>query len=106
MILLQILAHAGEQHGNTAEAVTHYASPWFIAFPIFLGIVVVIFYFVWLISGKKLDTALAVIAPFLLIAGFTLYNLSSAISVVSITAGIIILGLLAFSVTSDDKHDK
>jgi predicted membrane protein len=102
-MLIHVLAHAGEEHSNSLEALNH-STPWYIALPVFFIVVAMIGYLAWIVSGKKLDTVAIVISIVLLISGFTLFNISAAISVISLTVGIIIAGALAFlGIAGDSK---
>jgi hypothetical protein len=60
-MITQIIAHAGEEHSDVAEAVSHFA-PSYIAIPLFFVVMGIIGYLTWLVSGKKLDTVLIVLA--------------------------------------------
>lgn len=101
-MITRILAHAGETHADTAEAVSH-AIPWYIALPLFFIAVAAIGYLTWIISKKKTSVVLLVEAIVLLIAGFTLFNVSAAISVIAITAGIILAGFIAITGLINDS---
>lgn len=103
---LTILAHAGEEHSNTAATVTHTLAPWYIAVPVFLISVAVIGYLAWLVSGKKLDIVAVVLSIVLLISGFTLFNVSAAISVISITVGLVLTGAIALIGLAEDSDQK
>lgn len=103
-MIIQILAHAGEEHADVAEAVTHLA-PAYIAVPIFFIVAVIVGYLTWLVSGKKLDTVLFVLALLMLVAGFTMFMISPIVSVLSITIGIVFAGMLAFIGLSGDKKN-
>jgi hypothetical protein len=103
LMIIQTLAHAGEEHSDVAEAVTHFA-PWYIAIPLFIVTMAIIGYLTWLVSGKKLDTVFLVLAFCMLIIGFTAFTISPIVSVLAITIGIILAGLLAFvGLTGDSK---
>lgn len=103
LMLSIILAHAGEEHSEVAEAVSHFA-PWYIAIPIFIVVMAIIGYLTWLVSGKKLDTVFLVLALCMLIVGFTAFTISPIVSVISITIGIVLAGLLTFvGLASDSK---
>jgi hypothetical protein len=105
-MLTKILAHAGEEHSNTVESISH-SIDWYIALPIFFLVVAAIGYLAWIVSGKKIDLVAIVLSIVLLISGFTLFNISAAISVISITAGIIIAGALTFlGIAGDTKNLK
>lgn len=96
MIMIpNILAHAGEEHIDTVEAVSHYA-PWYIAVPLFIITMTIITYLVWLISGKKKDTTLLTVSVILLVVGFTMFNLSPFISIIAITVGLLATLFSAF----------
>jgi predicted membrane protein len=97
-----LLAHAGEDHSNAAESIAHYA-PWYMAIPIFLLVVVAIGYLTWLISNKNAGIVMTVEALVLLVSGFTLFTISPYISVIAITAGIILAGFMAFSGLISEK---
>ncbi len=99
--LLLTIAHAGEEHTETVESISHYIPEWYIAVPLFLIIISMLGYLIWIISGKKLDTVLLILAILMLICGFTAYVVSPAISVTAITIGIIFAGILAFSSLSE-----
>jgi predicted membrane protein len=102
-MITQLLAHAGEEHSDIAETVTHYA-PWYIAVPIFFIIIALIGYLAWLVSGKKIDTVLFVEALLMLFTGFLVFNISPVVSVISITVGIVLAGFLAFvGIAGDTK---
>ncbi len=104
MNLIEQFAHDGETHVDTAETVSHVVAPWYVAVPVFLIVIAVIGYLAWIISGKKLDSVMFVLAITLLIAGFTLFNISAAISVISITIGIILAGILTlFGIAGSSK---
>lgn len=105
MDLISQFAHDGEAHIDTIESVSHAVTPWYIAVPVFLVAVVIISYITWIISGKKLDTVMFVLATILLITGFTMFNISAAISVISITVGIVLAGILAlFGIAGSPKE--
>ncbi len=91
------LAHAGEVHSDSAETVGHSLTAWYIAVPIFLIAVATIGYLTWLVSGKKPHIVLTVLSVALLIFGFTLFTISAAVSVIAITAGLILAGFQAFT---------
>jgi hypothetical protein len=95
-MITQIIAHAGEEHSDVAEAVSHFA-PSYIAIPLFFVVMGIIGYLTWLVSGKKLDTVLIVLAICMLIIGFTAFTISPIVSVFSITIGIVLAGVLAFT---------
>ncbi len=104
MLMLEILAHAGETHGDGLESVAHYAAPWYIALPIFFIVIAMIGYLTWLVSGKNFGTVLMVLAFVLLVIGFTLYSISALVSGISIILGIMTAGFLALaSLTSSPK---
>lgn len=104
---LDVLAHAGEEHSDSLDTVTHAVSPWYVAVPLFLLVVAGIGYLTWLLSGRKPDTVLIVLSIVLLISGFTLFNISPFISVISITVGILMAGILTFGGLAEDaKNDK
>jgi len=105
MELVKLFAHGGEEHTDTVEAVTHSITPWYVAVPIFLLAVVLVGYIVWLLSGKKLNTFIFILTILLLISGFTLFYISVAVSIISITAGIILAGVLAFSKFAGDSGE-
>lgn len=102
LMILQIIAHAGEEHSDVAEAVSHFA-PWYIAIPIFIITMAIIGYLTWLVSGKKIDTVLLVLAFCMLIVGLTSFTISPIVSVLAITIGIILAGLLAFGGLAGDR---
>lgn len=83
--MFDILAHAGEDHATTAEAVSHELS-WFVQLPIFLVSVLVLGYFIWLITKKK-DTTVLLTSTILLIAGFACFSVAPLISILSISVG-------------------
>jgi len=102
-MIYYLVAHAGEEHSDVTEAVAHFA-PSYISVPVFLVATAMIGYLVWLVSGKKLDTTLFVLALTMLITGFTVFNIAPIVSVLAITTGIIIAGFLAFvSIAGDTK---
>ena len=102
-MLINILAHAGEEHSSSLEALNH-STPWYIALPVFFVVIAMIGYLTWIVSGKKLSTVAMVLAIVLLISGFTLFNISAAISVISLTAGIVLAGAMAFlGIAGDSK---
>jgi predicted membrane protein len=101
-----LLAHAGESHETTVEAVAHTATPWYIAVPLFILAVLAVTYLTWVLSKKKIDIVIFVISPLLLIAGFTMFNFSSAISIISLAIGFILSGILAFGGISAPKSKK
>ncbi len=85
-MLNTIFAHAGEEHATTAEAVAHQLE-WFYQLPIFLVSVLVLGYFIWLIT-KKQDTTVLLTSTILLIAGFVCFSIAPLISILSISVGI------------------
>lgn len=103
MLMLHIIAHAGETHSDGLEAVAHYAAPWYIALPVFFITIAMIGYLTWLVSGKKLGTVLSVLAVFMLIFGFTLYSVSAIVSGISIVLGILLAGFLALASLATGK---
>jgi predicted membrane protein len=104
-MLFHLLAHAGEEHSSSLDALNH-STPWYIALPVFFVVVAMIGYLTWIVSGKKLDTVAMVLAIVLLISGFTLFNISAAISVISLTVGIILAGAMAFLGIAGDTKKK
>jgi hypothetical protein len=102
-MITYIFAHAGEEHTDTIESISHYL-PWYIAIPVFIIAISIIGYLTWIVSGKKIDTVALVLAFVLLISGLTLFTVSPIISVISITLGIILAGALTFlGLTSDNS---
>ena len=95
--MFRILAHAGEDHSDSLEAVAHYAAPWYIAIPLFLLVVAMVGYLTWIVSGRNLGTVLMVLSGVLLVIGFTLYTISTVVSGIAIVAGILIAGFLALA---------
>lgn len=101
-----LLAHAGEDHSDTAEAFAHFA-PWYIAVPVFLVVMTMITYLVWLVTGRKNDTTLLIVSGILLVVGFTMFNISPYISIIAITVGLLATLFSAFvGLTHDSKQDK
>jgi hypothetical protein len=62
-----------------------------------LLVVAAIGYLTWLLSRKNVGTVMLVEAVVLLIAGFTMFNISPFISVIAITGGLILAGFMAFT---------
>lgn len=83
-------AHAGETHSDVLETAAHFVAPWYLAVPAFLIALAIIGYLTWLISGKKIDVVMIVLAIACLISGFTLFNVSAAVSVIAITGGLML----------------
>ena len=105
--VFQYVAHAGEDHSDSLESVAHVVSPWYLAVPTFLLVMFAIGYLTWIISGKKPDAVLIVLALVSLVSGFTLFVVSPITSVIAITGGMIIAGILTFGGLSHDaKNDK
>lgn len=97
------LAHAGEEHGDTASALAH-AVPWYLALPAFLTAVIVIGYAAWFLSKKNLGIVLIVECGFLLATGFLTYAISPIVAILSITGGLLISAFLVFAdITAPDK---
>jgi len=105
MNLQQIFAHGGQKHINTAEAVEHYVAPWYVAVPIFICVIVILAYFVWRVSGRKLNTLVLVLTPILLISGLALYDISTFVSVISVTLGLILCVYLVIIKISPDSDN-
>jgi len=103
MLMLHILAHAGETHSDSLEAVAHYTAPWYISLPLFFVIIGMIGYLTWLVSGKNFGTVLSVLAAVLLIIGFTLYSVSALVSGIAIVLGIMTAGFLALASLTSGK---
>ncbi len=97
MLMLEIIAHAGETHSDGLEAVAHYTAPWYIALPVFFIVIAMIGYLTWLVSGKNIGTVLSVLAAVMLIMGFTLYSVSALVSGIAIVLGIMTAGFLALA---------
>jgi type II secretory pathway component PulF len=95
MNMLHLFAHSGEKHADSAEAARHLLNSWYVALPLFLLIVTGIAILTYLVSKRDVITTALVTALVLLVSGFTLYTYSAAISVVSITLGL----MLAMGVT-------
>jgi predicted membrane protein len=100
-----LVAHAGEDHRATTESLSHYVAPWYIAIPSFLLVIGAIGYLTWLLSGKKLDKTLIVVAIVMLVSGFMMFVISPAVSIISFTGGILLSGLLSFTSLSG-KNEK
>jgi hypothetical protein len=99
--MIHVVAHAGETHSDAVETIAHTAAPWYIAVPLFIMFVAMIGYLTWLVSGKRPAAVMAVLSVVLLISGFTMFNISAAISVISITVGIVLAGVQAFGSLSE-----
>ena len=105
--LLKIIAHAGEEHENTVESLAHEYIPGFIAVPVYLLFITMVGYLVWIISGKRRDVVLIVLAGLNLIIGFGFFAISPYTSVLAITMGIVISGMLTFGeITNGDNKKK
>lgn len=93
-----ILSHAGEAHETAVQATSHATlSNWYIALPLFLISIALFTYIVWKISKKNLLTTLLATSIALLATGFGFAQTIPSISVIAITAGLIIAGFLAFT---------
>lgn len=94
-LIASLFAHAGEDHDTVIDTAAHSAPEWYIAIPLFLIVIALVANFIWTITKKNLGTTILVTAIILLMAGFTMYRISPAISVISLTAGFILAGFLA-----------
>ena len=103
---LQTLAHAGEEHADSVESVTHFIEPWYIAIPTFVAFIAILSMLIWLLSGKRSDIVMIIMAFVLLVCGFTVFNISAIVSVISITAGFILSGFMAFGGLAAEGKDK
>ena len=104
--MLKILAHSGESHENSFEKFAHEYTPGFLAVPAYLLALAMIGYIVWIVSGKKTDAVLIVLAVINLICGFTFYAISPLVSVIAITMGLVMSGMLTFGGISNDTKKK
>lgn len=92
--LLQVFSHAGEAHESSAEATSHLVGSWYIMLPLFILAVAGLAAIVQLLF-KKIDITAIVTSFALLVSGFTLYNVSALVSILSITIGL----MLAMAIT-------
>lgn len=94
-------AHAGEEHADTISSSTHLIQQWYIAVPLFIGVVATIGYLTWLVSNRNRHVTLGVITLLLLIIGFTAFQLSPVVSIMAILIGLACSLFAAFtSITS------
>jgi hypothetical protein len=91
------LAHSGETHGDELASIAHSISAWYIAIPVFFILVSAIGYLAWLVTGKNSHITLGIVTAVLLIAGFTMFVVSPAVSVIAITVGLLLAGFQAFT---------
>ena len=93
---IKILGHGGEVHTDSIETANHLLQSWYIELPLFLLIVAGAVAIIYLATKRNPLTTAVITALILLVSGFTLYTYSAAISVVSITLGLILSMGIAF----------
>ena len=101
-----IFSHAGEAHEAELDGIAHLLSPWYFAIPTFLIVLGLIGYLTWVVSGRKADRVMIVLAILCLLSGFTLFNISAAVSVIAILGGLTISILLTFSGLAAESKNK
>ena len=87
LMVVHILAHAGEEHTTGIEATVHEWA-WYVQLPIFFLVLVAICTLLWLITNK-VDVVLLVASFFMLITGFLVFSFAPLISVLAITLGLV-----------------
>ena len=87
LLMSNIIAHAGEDHLDIIQSTSH-ALPWHLELSLFVGVMSVLTIILYKIT-KKLDLTILIISGLLLISGFGFYDFSPAISIVSISTGLI-----------------
>jgi hypothetical protein len=94
--MLELIAHAGEVHESSNESLIHYLGVWYIALAVFVVGTYVLATLVYSLTKKSLSKTLAALLVVYLAAGFTLYEKSPVISVLSIFFGFILVAFVAF----------
>lgn len=84
---MQILAHAGEDHGSEVEATLHELA-WYVQLPVFFIGLILVMSLIWLIT-KSLDTVILISSFLMLITGFLVFQIAPLVSIVAITFGLI-----------------
>lgn len=102
-VMFRYLAHGGENHSDGLEAAAHYVAPWYLAIPVFLLVIFMVGYLVWLVSGKNTGAVAGIVALVCLIAGFTMFTISPAVSIIAILSGILLSGFIALTGISNDS---
>lgn len=88
MIMIQLLAHAGEEHATPTEAASHsLLETWYVALPLFLVFLVGVATIAYLLSKKSKAATLQVLLAVLFVSGVATYQKSAIISVVSLSGG-------------------
>lgn len=109
LVMLDLLAHAGETHESSSESTSHLLESWYVALPLFLLAVAGIATIVYVLSKRSLAaTYLAVVAIFL-VSGIFLYDKSAVISVMSLTIGLfgsVIVVLTSLAKTPESSKNK
>jgi O-antigen/teichoic acid export membrane protein len=90
MLKVIYFAHAEEIHTSTFEELLHYATPWYLALPLFIMVSIIIGYLAWLVGGRKPGTVMLIEAIFLLVSGFMLANISPLVSALAIVVGLLL----------------
>jgi hypothetical protein len=86
--MLTFFAHAGEHHDTAIEEAAHtLLAEWYIGLPLLVLVVAGLGAITYLLSRKSKSVTFGVVMMALLIIGFTTYDLSPVVSIVSISAG-------------------
>lgn len=97
LMLYKLFAHSEEYHAGDSSDLEHYLTSWYIALPIFVLVLMAIYYGLQKI-GWKFTHVLLLEMVFLLIVGVLFYSLIPIVSIVAITLG---MGMaLFFSLSS------
>ncbi len=98
------LAHAGETHTTIVEANSHFLQEWFIALPLLVLGIIGFGTLVYLLTHRSKSITYLAIVGALFVTGVSSYAIAPIISVVALTAGMVMILLSVLASLGASKH--
>lgn len=93
----QYLAHTEDLHTANTSTLVHSVTEPYVAVPLFVAAAVVLFLILRRLFGLQIDRVFLILLALFLVSGVATYSLVPAVSIVSLTAGIVLALFLSLA---------
>jgi len=86
--MFMLVAHAGEEHATTSEAISHsFLETWYIALPLFIVLLCIVAAVTYELSKKSKPVTVNAVLVTLFVVGVAMYQKSAVVSVFALSLG-------------------